>query len=624
MLIKNIFFLLIILLTTAAQGQYKSQNGWFVVDEVKGCTGLTINIEFVAGEAPCTCGDSGCACDFFINDTKEDLNSLSYTFTEPGDYTLEVLFPNPNGSDFIDIKIADNTPPEFNIYACSGESILIDISDRNFDNYVVDYDDGTSETVTKGAPNPQHNYPDNTLRTIGVRGLNNNAADNCTTGTEEVIPRMSTPPPAITALTMLDNSTLLLNYDLAQHGYYELQISPANNGNYSFLKKLTPNDTQDTIRNLSLTDNFFCFRLASKDACTNSFTSFSNSLCSIDLAVTVENDVNLITWKTADPDVEFRLKRDDLLTRPFSPSTRSYDDRDIECDVTYCYTLVANYANGYTSTSLQECGTAVSTTPPEMINNISTIVDNSAIAISWEPRPAIATYQVLNTSTGESFTVSQSSFQDAAVKTSEQSACYEINAINECGNETEDHKTVCSIFLTGVSARDNTIKLSWNEYDGWENGVAEYLVEKSYPSGGTSRISTTTNSFTETDDNIDEQVINYRIIAVPNDAGLQRSSSNSIRIIKPANIHYPDAFTPDGNGLNEIFQINGRFITSYQLRIYNRWGELIFVSEDMTEGWDGTTSGKVLPQGTYAFISDMQDMAGRKYSKTGTILLLRR
>ncbi|MEX2336820.1 MAG: gliding motility-associated C-terminal domain-containing protein [Fulvivirga sp.] len=628
-LLGNIALLSMVLLTTAAQGQYTSQKGWFTVDEVRGCAGLTINITLVPGMAPCICGDTGCPCDFdYDGDGNYDQNAmpLTYTFTEPGDYTLEILFIQPYGPDYINIQIEDNTAPEFNIHSCAGETVVIDISDNNFDNYVINYGDGTTQTVANTAAAPQHSYASNSLRTVEIRGLNNNAADNCITGTDDVIPIMSIPSPAITKLSILDNNTVELSYDLAPDIFYELQISPSNNGTYSFVKYIDPAIVQDTIRNLNLSDNYSCFRIAARDKCDNTVAAYSNIICSIDLNLAVENDVNKLIWKTADPDIDFSLQRDDMLTRPMAASIRTYDDVDVECSVNYCYTLVANYTSGYTSTSLPQCGTAFSTTPPEPVNNISTVVSGNTVNVAWEDAPNIDEYQIRKSSNGSAFAVSENNgYQDSDVATSMQSYCYQIRATDNCGNQTNEQSAACSILLTGTTAKGNTIALSWNAYTGWQNGVAQYLVKKSYPSGGTTQVSTITNSFTETDDNNNEQVIQYTIVAEPNDPGLQESISNTITVIKPVYIYYPDAFTPDGNGLNEEFKINGQFITTYQLRIYNRWGEMIYISDDMNEGWNGTTAnGKQFPHGTYAFIAEMRDMAGREHTRTGTILLLRR
>jgi gliding motility-associated-like protein len=57
----------------------------------------------------------------------------------------------------------------------------------------------------------------------------------------------------------------------------------------------------------------------------------------------------------------------------------------------------------------------------------------------------------------------------------------------------------------------------------------------------------------------------------------------------PFNVFIPNAFSPDGNGRNDIFKAEGRGVASFEIWIYDRWGDLVFHSTDMSAGWDGTT-----------------------------------
>ena len=66
-------------------------------------------------------------------------------------------------------------------------------------------------------------------------------------------------------------------------------------------------------------------------------------------------------------------------------------------------------------------------------------------------------------------------------------------------------------------------------------------------------------------------------------------------------IDIPSAFSPNGDGLNDVFNPVLVNYQDYQLRIYNRWGEQIFYSNDAQKGWDGKYKGHVVPQGTYLY-----------------------
>ena len=74
------------------------------------------------------------------------------------------------------------------------------------------------------------------------------------------------------------------------------------------------------------------------------------------------------------------------------------------------------------------------------------------------------------------------------------------------------------------------------------------------------------------------------------------------------NIYIPNAFTPDENGINEVFipSINCE-LAAYQLEIYNRWGEVIFKSENPNEAWDGDSgSGFYSQNEVYTYLLTYQ------------------
>jgi len=86
----------------------------------------------------------------------------------------------------------------------------------------------------------------------------------------------------------------------------------------------------------------------------------------------------------------------------------------------------------------------------------------------------------------------------------------------------------------------------------------------------------------------------------------------------------PTAFTPNSDGLNDIFRIE-EFdnYTFTSLRIYNRWGEVIFESRDIAHGWDGRANGAQQPIGSYVFVIDGVDGKGEALVTKGNVTLLR-
>ena len=88
----------------------------------------------------------------------------------------------------------------------------------------------------------------------------------------------------------------------------------------------------------------------------------------------------------------------------------------------------------------------------------------------------------------------------------------------------------------------------------------------------------------------------------------------------------PDAFSPNGDGVSDIWQLRGLGITEFDLTIYNAWGEVVFVSKDQKKSWDGTYRGKVAPVGIYKYLIKYKvEIGDRRYqeTKTGTVTLVR-
>ncbi|MDR9488467.1 gliding motility-associated C-terminal domain-containing protein, partial [Salibacter sp.] len=71
----------------------------------------------------------------------------------------------------------------------------------------------------------------------------------------------------------------------------------------------------------------------------------------------------------------------------------------------------------------------------------------------------------------------------------------------------------------------------------------------------------------------------------------------------PINIFIPNAFTPNGDGLNDKFEVQGIGITDYHILIFDRWGNLVFESNDINRSWNGlqNNSGEKVNQGTYNY-----------------------
>ena len=94
--------------------------------------------------------------------------------------------------------------------------------------------------------------------------------------------------------------------------------------------------------------------------------------------------------------------------------------------------------------------------------------------------------------------------------------------------------------------------------------------------------------------------------------------------VQPEMIFFvPNAFTPDGDGKNDYFFGEGVGVKDYEMRIFNRWGEMIYHSVEKRATWDGTVNGIISPNGVYIWKILLTGYDDTEYEKTGHVSLIR-
>ncbi len=98
-----------------------------------------------------------------------------------------------------------------------------------------------------------------------------------------------------------------------------------------------------------------------------------------------------------------------------------------------------------------------------------------------------------------------------------------------------------------------------------------------------------------------------------------------INVIAGGQLHVPNAFTPDNNKVNDVFKPEGYGITAkgYKFSIYDRWGELVFLTTDPEVGWDGTYNAKACQMDTYVWVLEGKFASEQSFHAKGTVMLLR-
>ena len=116
----------------------------------------------------------------------------------------------------------------------------------------------------------------------------------------------------------------------------------------------------------------------------------------------------------------------------------------------------------------------------------------------------------------------------------------------------------------------------------------------------------------------------YRVVALRMQNDQIVSISNAVSVEKPYALYSPNAFSPDGDGINDFFKVSGQGMIDFVIQIYNRWGQMVYKSTDLSQGWDGTFKGKNLPTGSYVYkIKTSKYGVEQKLVKSGSIALIR-
>ncbi len=116
-------------------------------------------------------------------------------------------------------------------------------------------------------------------------------------------------------------------------------------------------------------------------------------------------------------------------------------------------------------------------------------------------------------------------------------------------------------------------------------------------------------------------------LVVKSDKGCSDTILKSILVGEDFGIYMPNSFTPNGDGLNDIFYGKGFGIKKFEMQIFDRWGEKVFTSTDLNEAWDGTFAAKggtkQIQEGVYTWRIKLTNVFGKSKELTGHVTLIK-
>jgi gliding motility-associated-like protein len=256
--------------------------------------------------------------------------------------------------------------------------------------------------------------------------------------------------------------------------------------------------------------------------------------------------------------------------------------------------------------------------------------ENLQNTLSWESEPNLYDqYQVIRD--GEQLVISEiDNYEDTDV-VCQETYQYQIQASD--GNAVSLSETITltavstevpdSITALTIGLRDLSITLEWPEVDeAQQYYVYRALSDSTYVLYDS--VSNTVNEleYNDTDVEIGQEYC-YQITYL-GDCDNESAVSNEVclRVPSQAQVFFPNAFTPNGDGLNDVFLYKAALVESVTFEVYNRWGELVFHTNQLDVGWDGTYNGALASQGTYIYKIDVTDQLGNRFTQQGKVVLL--
>jgi gliding motility-associated-like protein len=457
--------------------------------------------------------------------------------------------------------------------------------------------------------------------------------------------------PQVLRSTVIDNQSVLLQFrqnnesDFVKYKvYYNYNasgIAGAVDSSFAI------SDTVFTQQGINTLNNRYFYSVSATDVCLN---ESERSMLHGTMELTASPAGNSITlqwsaykgWNVAD----YEIFRSNDGSNKFEPVAKVkgdvtlFTDSTVLCHRTYFYKIraVESAGNGQESWS-DSSGAAPNfiSTVPGTKNVRATVTDRGAVLLEWRKQfHTLSFVPVLYRSVNDEEAVfykelntQDTFFIDNEADVHRNSYTYITYLKDNCGGLSRPSNPAKTILLSSdlerATERNYNPLLTWTSYIGWESGVDKYVVEFKYdslarfiPKANTEKL-----SFFDRDAHEKQRKYCYRITAYQKGEQDVYSQSNAVCASIDPVIYAPTAFTPNGDGINETFKVGGVFLEQFNIKIWNRYGELVYESNDMLEGWDGTYMGKTVQADTYTYLAEGRGRTGQLVQIKGSVTVLK-
>jgi gliding motility-associated-like protein len=314
----------------------------------------------------------------------------------------------------------------------------------------------------------------------------------------------------------------------------------------------------------------------------------------------------------------------------------TYTDSTVVCYEEYCYRVRARELGGFGEHSWSD----TSCTRPIHIPNpnplficSASVLNDTFVELQWSvPTNARVLLIFLDKSLdGQNWQnlvqlpAGTTSYIDQNVEVHAQSYYYRISMVDSCGDLGPYSNIGRTILLEG-ELQQGMPYLEWNAYSQWPGGVLSYDIELFNDlTQAWQPVITEPGAvlnFLDLQSNLDQPIYCYRLYGNENGGGC-RSLSNRTCVPVGPTLYAPNAFTPNGDGLNEFFELKGHFVAEYHIMIFDRWGMMVFESYDLGYHWNGKLHDQSCQEGVYVWVAEGRGFDGTEITINGSCTLIR-
>ncbi|TDE13962.1 T9SS type B sorting domain-containing protein [Dyadobacter psychrotolerans] len=617
------------------QGLCGIGGGNFEITPLEGCAPLTINIK---NNVPNTI-TVGYSVAYDGSPNPAYANYSSYTYPA-GNYTILQYGAISSGvfSSCKQIKVYETDTPWFEYASCGGGKVRLVFTDNYYlnayDKTEINWGDGKIDTWVKGnALTFEHVYASTSLTpVISVKGVYT-VNTSCKSGTARTIPvsfqQVKLDDIQISKVEVKNNGSIEMNYAGITSIATQIQYSTDGN-NFSTHGTRSSGGAAIFYRMDNINSSqIYQLRLSSRDLCGGQLES--GLVTTMVVTGKSADEKNVLSWNKYPEGRGFtgyELFRDGVSLKTFGINETSFTDEDVQCGDQFEYQVVAR-TNSVTSTSAPvTVKTEIAQPKPITQASVSVSSDKQIVINAVIPGAGPKSNYELTIEKSEAGSTTfkrlvtlsnENEYIDSDVQANEQSYCYRLSYQNACGQKLPPSDPICSITLKNALSN-----FTWNTERPFLEPVGNYvMIQKGQSSGSADEIDKQlSSSFTPSLNAQSDLEYTFQVRA-HSASGDFESFSNIFYYKRSAGIFVPDAFSPNGDDVNDQLLAKADQVQSFSFSVLDRWGQVVFHSNDLAVGWDGRINGKNAAVGAYVYKIRFVDDINQEVEKSGTFMLLR-